>query len=280
MQRFAEIVGRKSAVLHRDARRGSWLDIQSPNVLAEFVSFCKLPLRFANLKVVFRGEDRFHRRMVPSLYRRCRTEAAKQRLSTVYRRFLAELPHLVRGTRFQKNDFGAVLQHYGLSTPWLDAVDDLSIAIWFALHRAQITNRGWLYSRSEESHGWIVLMACDQSIQLNDLRSQHSSRSSRCHAQQAYSIARKGDAESYCESCADLTDLVIARVRIPNQNEWHLSGFRYSQDYFFPSCHIDDTYRRLRESGIDQILEKLEMDNGLAEKSLGRVVLYAAAETI
>ncbi len=280
MPRFAELVGRKSAVFHGNARRGDWLDIQSPNVLAEFVSFCKLPLHFGDLKVVFRGESQFHRRLVPSLYRRSRSDAVNRRRFSAYLECLAELPQLVRGTRFRKYNLGAVLQHYGLKTPWVDAVDDLSIAIWFALHSAKKTDQGWLYSRSKESHGWIVFLACDKKLQLNDLRSQHSSRNSRCHAQQGYSLARKDDSGSYCKSCVDLTDLVIARVRIPNQDEWHLSGFRYSQDYFFPSCDIDDTYRQLRKCEIDSKMEQIEKDNGLAENSLGRVSLYATGRTI
>jgi hypothetical protein len=280
MQRFSEVVGRKSVVLRQDSRRGSWLDIQSPNVLAEFVSFCKVPLRYGGMKVVFRGESQFHKRLVPSLYRRSRSVAVRQRRFAAYRDALAALPRLLRGTRFRKDNLGAVLQHYGLKTPWVDVVDDLSIAIWFALHSARRTDRGWLYGKSEESHGWIVFLACNQDLQLSNLRSQHSSRNSRCHAQQAYSLARRDDSASYCNSCADLTDLVIARVRIPNRDDWHLSGFRYSQDYFFPDDEIDNTYRQLRERDIDAKMSQLEEDNDLVENSLGRVALYAAKEKI
>lgn len=249
------------------------LHASEPTVLANFVGFCKSPARAGGRRVFLRGHNDWHSTLIPSLFRQ---DFANPDTWTAYRELIDRLPDSVRGTRFTRENFGAVLQHYGFNTPWLDVVDDLHIAIWFALHDRTRAGSAHVYRRSTTSHGWVVLVAAGDDVCVQDFREDHSSRNSRCNAQQAYSIAMQYDDANEPHLEQDFKTSVIGIVRIPNVDRWHLAGFRASQEYFFPSAADDNTYRKLLNPDVDTLARRIEQAHEIDVGSLGRVAQYEA----
>jgi hypothetical protein len=160
----------------------------------------------------------------------------------------------------------------------LDVVDDVHTAIWFALNKAHTTNGRCSYGRSDSEAGWIVLISAAREIKCQDLRETQSSRNTRCHAQQGWSLAMQRDTQAGLVAQQDFTHFVVGTIRIPNnRSEWHLYGFMASQSYFFPNEQMDDTYKQLTSSEVTDVAAEIEISHGLQQGVLGRAVLYAHA---
>jgi hypothetical protein len=273
MERFVQKYRSIGVTLH-ESDGGHWLDICEPAVLASFVAFCKTSRGSGGRPVYLRGQDQHYPRMVSSLFRSARGPDAIAKRWAAYQHFVQGLPGQVKGTRFTRRDFGAVLQHYGFRTPWLDVVDDLHAAIWFALHKCEWVGQECVYRPTSSDSGWIVLIAKSHEGCALNLREEHSSRNARCHAQQGFSLAMQhDDAPAPCAD-QDFAADIIGTVRIPNSDRWRLRGFRASQEYFFPSPDLDSTYRRLLAATVDGLAEQAERQHGLRRGILGRVVRY------
>ena len=86
----------------------------------------------------FRGQARLYGSLAPSLLR-----GARDGPPTVKRR--ARLATLLKDIDADKQALRAVdpecrealLQHYGIRTTWIDVVDNIWVALWFACHRAK-----------------------------------------------------------------------------------------------------------------------------------------------
>lgn len=266
VQQFAKAYGLGHA-LH-DESGSSWLEVSEPVTLANFVAFCK------GRRVYLRGQNSYHCDLLPSLFRETVAHVEWTARWNAYKSFLQKLPKQVRGTRFGRRNFGAVLQHYGFRTPWLDVVDDMHAAVWFALNRRSALSGALQYRRTEADFGWIVVVAAPRPVCVQDLRTEHSSRNTRCHVQQGFSIAMQRDDEAEPRQEQDFARYVLGTVRIPNCQSWHLRGFRASQAYLFPSRTIDDTYDQLLSPRVAECADEAERDHHLAPETLGRVDMY------
>jgi hypothetical protein len=252
MRQFAS--RRDSSCVVHEENGAEWLEVSNPTQLANFVAFCKARGR----RIFLRGQNSPHPRLIPSLFREPGDDNARWR---AYKAFLRRLPTEVKGTSFRRRNFGAVLQHYGFRTPWLDVVDDLHAAVWFALNSPTILSGRHTYRRTNSDTGWIVLISVPRTIRRQDLRETQSSRNTRGHAQQGWSVAMQHDNEPNYYSNQDFAAYVVGTVRIPNSDKWHLTGFMASQSYLFP-----------REAA------ELEAMEGLPSATLGRPALYVEAE--
>lgn len=251
-----------------------WLDVSEPAVLANFVAFCKTSSRGRGRSVFLRGQDQRHPTMVPSLFRSSTSLRLRNQRWAAYRDFLQQLPTLVRGTRFTKRNFGAVLQHYGFRTPWLDVVDDLHAAVWFALHEGESVGSRCAYRPTAGAYGWVVVIAVPPGGHVQNLREDQSSRNSRCNVQQGYSLAMQYDDVSRPRVEQDFISSVVFTVRIPNSERWQLQGFRASEAYFFPCSDHDDTYQQLLDPAVTALADRAEQRHGLERGTLGRVIRY------
>lgn len=266
-----QFVGRRDRscrVLHEDGVEV--LAVNEPTQLANFVAFCKAQGR----SIYLRGHSSPHQHLLPTLFRGPSNDHRAR--WTAYKAFIRRLPGNVRGTRFRRNNFGAVLQHYGFNTPWLDVVDDLHVALWFALNARHSVDGGRVtYERAPSEHGRITLIATPRNVRRQDLRETQSSRNTRCHVQQGFSIAMQPDGAANYGREQDFARYVVGTVRIPNVDCWHLTGFMASQSYLFPCRTIDDTYHRLLAPDVADLLDEIEAANGLRHGVLGRAAVYA-----
>jgi hypothetical protein len=250
------------------------LDVRDPATLADFFAFCKTVRRGRGRHVFLRGHGQHHTAMVPTLFRTANDASERATRWAGYREFLQHLPALVEGTRFTRRNFGAVLQHYGFHTPWLDVVDDLHAAIWFALH--DFTNKGGqcIYRLTKRPHGWIAVISTPRGPHVQNLREQHSSMNTRCNVQQGYSLAMQYDNEEAPSRQHDFIASVIHMVRIPTSKPWQPGGYRGSAAYFFPSREQDDTYRQLLNPAVDAAARQAEKKHSLDDGVLGSVGKY------
>ena len=265
---------------------GQYLHMEDPVVLAALAAFCS-----GNRHRVFlRGSCQDYPESLPSLFRDNGSFCGnpKERLAA-YRHALRRIRERFRGTRWDRENLGAVLQHYGVKTPWLDVVRSLHTAIWFATHTLNEDDPAHRpVERNTMEYGWISLYvdsrAGQRQLTVVDLWDAHSSQHVRPHAQQGLSLAMRSDptdTQAHCPVAASESDFNthrVARIRLPAQSErWRLCGHMFSSRFLFPTFEHDDTLRKLRRSAVREILEEACMTHGLDAGTLGTIYTVGAA---
>lgn len=219
-------------------------------------------------KVLMRGQTRNHVGIVPALFRPPRDAIDSKLLLKAEDKFRSKIQKISLG-RLKRPSLAALLQHYGYSTSWLDVVDNLWMAVWFATHTFdRRALPGMTTSFTEEESGWIYFIASEigsKKLNVVDLRAAHHGLSLRPHTQHGWSV------KSQCASVSDLNEWVIGCVEFPVGARWKLEGYLGSAEFFFPSPKLDDTLRRLIDKDVDNIAASIEQEFGLPTASLGRV---------
>src|ERR1039458_1412391 len=168
--------------------------------------------------VYFRGQRSIYGTLKPTLYREIVSQAARDKRDAA----LKDALWAVRSTAeiFQK--FGSyahepLLQHYGISTTWIDLVDNVWVALWFACNRAIISGRLKDHMHFEkripstdDQYAFILFVAADiasrnrkkpgyyfgPKTELVDLRMAAPSIFLRPHSQHGLLFRQKPDATS------------------------------------------------------------------------------------
>ena len=242
-----------------DGDDAEYMSVNEPMVLAAFVAFCSEESR----EVYLRGSTRNYGQSVPSLFRddsggACDRETLPKRWSA-YQNLLANLKSALKGQRWSRNNLGAVLQHYGIRTPWLDVVRNLYTAIWFASHEFETHGSCHVAVRSKQGHGWISLYLKETnqiSLIVNDLKDKHSSRHLRPHVQHGMSLARQEDKEEGPKPDQDIKKWRVAQIRFPNSRQWRSHGHMFSTRFLFPAPEHDDSLRQLSRARVQQLLNE------------------------
>ena len=230
-------------------------EIQGVHDLIQFIGYGK-HINMQN-NVFFRGQTQLYDgAMVPSLYRGIKN------IIPVQDCFSARVNKLQRNTvgwkRFDRLVLDPLLQHYGYRTSWLDLVDNVWVALWFALHEAKTTTISGTdyvhYYPSQKEYSYIILMGSDANMGsghngvykgketiLVDLRKSTPSYFLRPHAQHAYMI-RKTD-----KYAADYSDLIIGIAKIPTSIglKWLGNNEFLSLHTLFPPVQFDTGYAYL-----------------------------------
>ena len=261
------------------------LRIYEPTLLAALVAYCS----GRRQQVFLRGSTKNHPFSVPSPFRdKSRHGAAYCREKCIqlwdsYQMVLASLRRKLAPnnskSRWRRRNLGAVLQHYGIKTPWLDVVRNLHTAIWFATHELDPAQNIWRPIPSK-NHGWISLYSrkarerCGSldSLVIGDLWGEQSSRHLRPHAQQGLSFAMQDDHAPCPSEEQDFNHYRIAHVRLPNTTAWGLRGPVFTPAFLFPPDTQDSSLKELTE--IQGILDETRTSNGLDPDTLGRITHY------
>lgn len=130
-------------------------------------------LKDTHTKVYYRGQERDYP-LVPSLYRSTKTgedaAIAEQKLSDILSCIEPYFDPL--GTYDERE---ALCQHYGLHTRWLDIVDHIQTALWFAYDRTYVDDMR--EQRFDEDVGYIYVIAVpddETKVKIIDLREKPS----------------------------------------------------------------------------------------------------------
>ncbi len=152
-----------------------------------------------------------------------------------------------------------LLQHYGIRTHWIDVVDNLWVALWFACHKfvrayefTHIVRRN-LADGGEDSVYIITvnipgdiserrpgLYGYDNGTRVIDLRKAAPSFYLRPHAQHGLLIRPRTDDGAL--------DLAAFQIPLASALEWLGSSVLLSPFGLYPPASVDEGYRRLLDS--------------------------------
>lgn len=227
--------------------------LKSVHDLTQFIGYGKY-LNNKDHSVFLRGQaELYDGALIPSLYRK-RTKLSS--INEKYNRRINELKDNVKSFKqYDRLILEPLLQHYGIKTPFVDLVDNVWVALWFALHQAKtivINSHEYVYFyNNENEYSYILLIATDATeksdksgiyigseTKLIDLRKALPSYFLRPHAQHAYMI-RKNE-----EIPEDYSDLVIGIAKIPTSLGLKWLGINdfLTVSSLFPAAYFDSGY--------------------------------------
>lgn len=225
--------------------------IESIHDLTQYIGFAKY-INKEDCNVYMRGQpDLYDGKMIPSLYR------GKTNLDSITMKYSQRMNSLIKNcsvfSNYKRNIMEPMLQHYGIKTTYLDLVDNVWVALWFALHQAKVkrinAHEYVYYCDNENEYSYIVLVAsdavapsedqdgvyCGEKTTLIDLRKAVPSYFLRPHAQHAYMLRKN-------EPCpSDYSDLIVGIVRIPTALglKWLGDNEFLSVRSLFPAPYFD-----------------------------------------
>ena len=232
-----------------------------------------------NYKIFFRGQENAYGKVYqPSLYRKCTQEGSLTKRDGVVKRQIA----LCRADcgwfgRLDDAVVEGVLQQYGMRTRWIDAVDNIWIALWFACHHAWSWKDGDIeylhysirsprlegsgdhyayiyvlgfnsgYSRidKKKSRRFVPGMSWGEGAEMLDLRYAIPSLFLRPHAQHGVLLRSfKYLPEGGMRYNSDMSDLVqgIIRFNLSDGLEWLGHGASLDVSSVFPPPVFDSGY--------------------------------------
>lgn len=221
--------------------------------LTQFIGFGKYSNNMTG-NVFMRGQTEWYNgHMIPSLYRE------KTRPESITEKFNIQMNRVVKSKRiFQQYDrsvFEPLVQHYGIRTPYIDLVDNVWVALWFALHSSTVklinSHEYVYYYENSNEYAYIVLLYSDALEETNrkgvykgkqttlvDLRKALPSYFLRPHAQHAYML-RKNE-----NSPTDYSDLIVGVAKIPTKLglQWIGSNEFLTVRSLFPAAYFDSGY--------------------------------------
>jgi hypothetical protein len=124
------------------------LEICDLPLLAGFTGYLKSQCfkRDECSRVFYRGQIKNYD-LIPSLFRDydgIATDNARIELRLrAYNKLVQRTSSLYDAYRFRREDLNPILQHYGIRTPWIDLVNNIFVAIWFAINRFDIAVMGY-----------------------------------------------------------------------------------------------------------------------------------------
>lgn len=244
-------------------------DAPSSHALIQAAGYLKYNLaKSTGQGVFFRGQTRLHKTLSPTLLR-----GVKEGPPTVRR--LTQLRDLLNDIEANQSALKAVapdcreplLQHYGIKTTWIDVVDNIWIALWFACHRAKSV--GWPEEclhfekripdpRTKQEYAYVMLLASaysspmpglpgrfrDERSETIDLRVAAPSHFVRPHAQHGLLVRRLSKAGNPVGDNLPLHVGTI-RVRLEAALDWLGDATTLTTHCLFPPAYYDYGYREL-----------------------------------
>ena len=243
--------------------------------------------------VVFRGQCENYPSMAPSLYRNISKTSTKPKKDALLRAFQESLK-IPTGEPIEKYlsvesyYIEPLFQHYGIQTHWLDVVDNIWVALWFACHRC-IANFKPLISFSlrpcmnhekanikkpkkeefQESYCYIFLLSVplygeihhsghyiSAKTEIIDLRYCIPSIYLRPHTQHGLVMRMKTKTGGTSIDFKESVEAVI-RIDLSNALEWIGKDLLLSTRNLFPPPHIDTGLSLLL--GIPQLRGQLDL---------------------
>ena len=228
-------------------------EIETIHDLIQFVGYGKY-MNCQEHNVYLRGQTSLYEgALIPSLYRgnsNCLSRTLK------YNERINRLKRNVRSfNQYEKVVLEPLLQHYGIKTPYIDLVDNIWVALWFALHQSNtkiVNSHEYVYyHKSDEAYAYILLIASDafestnnkgvqkgQKTTLIDLRNATPSYFLRPHAQHALMLKKN---ENFS---VDYSDLIVGVAKIPRELgfKWLGNNDFLTVNSLFPAMYFDSGY--------------------------------------
>ena len=263
----------KSSAWLKDDSGVNVLHVDEPHALVTAAGYLKFKLcRGSGEGVYFRGQRKLYGSLSPTLYRGLASKRPQEKRQATLSALIDEFRK--SGTIF--NSFGtyaheALLQHYGIATSWIDLVDNVWVALWFACHQAlSIGKRGEYvhFERrqpsSSEKYAYLLLVAADivqrsrdkpgyyfgDNTELVDLRMAAPSIFLRPHAQHGLLFRKKGGENGRPLDYSGQIRGTI-RVDLAKALEWLGTGKMVNTHSLFPPPYYDSGYQILLTCGVN-----------------------------
>jgi hypothetical protein len=264
---------RDAEYLKDDASSEMVFHVNDPHALIQAAGYLKYVIAKSQGEgIYFRGETKVHSSLSPTLFRVIKTN----RTTTKYQ---ALLNALIKHIRSQENIFAQfsslahepLLQHYGVRTSWIDLVDNVWVALWFACHKAHGSGKfgEFLHFERRSAYGaddafaYILLIGADlrssrstehgvvlgNTTELVDLRIAAPSIFLRPHAQHGLLFRCRGD---HTARPTDYSSQIRGIIRISLQNAlaWLGDGRMLGVHALFPPPFYDHGYSILLAAGV------------------------------
>lgn len=239
--------------------------VQDTHTLVQAAGYLKHVRGCNNAELVyFRGESKLYPSLPPTAFRGVSTHRGASnaigRIGSAVSNFSRPLE--ATGTYAHE----ALLQHYGLRTTWIDLVDNIWVALWFACHTARAAGPCGEYLHFERrvprtdatGKAYILLVAADAvapnwrepglfigpNTELIDLRIAAPSVFVRPHAQHGLLMRKRGNT---VQRPLDYSDQIrgILEIDLTDALEWLGNSTALSTHSLFPPPSYDNGYANL-----------------------------------
>lgn len=248
--------------------------IRSSHVLIQAAGYLKYNLAVNSRKgVFFRGQTQLYKTLSPSLFRNARADSTCVKYRKHLNDYLQSISNDKKALRNVDCDYHEpLLQHYGVRTTWLDVVDNVWVALWFACYAARSVlcgNEEYLhFEKRIQTHGklsdieyvYILLLESayfdplenrpgyyrDARSETVDLRVAVPSQFVRPHAQ--HGVLVRGLSKTGLPS-VDCGRLHVGTIRceLTAALDWLGSASTLTCHALFPPAFYDFGYRQLLE---------------------------------
>ncbi len=233
--------------------------IETVHDLTQFIGYGKY-MNCQNHNVYLRGQTSLYNgKLIPSLYRE---KTSVKSITENYNFRMNKFKSSVKSFhQYERNVLEPLLQHYGIKTPYIDLVDNVWVALWFALHQAKSTivnsHEYIYYHDSKEEYAYILLIASDarevteykgvykgDKTTLVDLRNATPSYFLRPHAQHAFMLRKTTPFPE------DYSDLIVGIAKIPTAIgfKWLGTNDFLTVNSLFPAIYFDSGYEVLMKN--------------------------------
>jgi hypothetical protein len=160
----------RTAEMAKDSHGQDVLHVRDPHALIQASGYLKFTRAAEGEAIFFRGQSQTYKAFNPTLFRGISAKQSAQSSRVRDERlFIAEIVKSLKiFSTFPHFSHEPLLQHYGLSTTWIDLVDNIWVALWFACHKAHVTGKQFQYLHFEKrlpdddnEFAYILLIATD-----------------------------------------------------------------------------------------------------------------------
>jgi hypothetical protein len=254
----------------RDAPSGQMVfDVKNAHALTQAAGYLKFIGGAQRKSIFFCGQNQLYAGLVPTLFRGITSQRAQERRIAALNEAIARVASRIRLMKsFGQYAYEPLLQHYGLKTSWIDLVDNVWVALWFACHHARATGQLSQYLHFEhrkgaDSFAYILLIAADvadtsfaspglligRTTECIDLRVACPSLFLRPHAQHGVLFRMRG---AGVRRPVDYGSEICGIIRIPldDARSWLGEGSTLGAHGLFPPPYYDFGYRFFLNSGF------------------------------
>lgn len=221
-------------------------DFRALNLVTGIIRYS---LKGTNSKVYYRGQERDYP-LVPSLYRFLKSATDANEAE----RKLDEVLNVLKGCFDPKgsdDEREALCQHYGLHTRWLDIVDNIQTALWFAYDRTYIDS--FREQRFDEDVGYIYVLAVpndETKVKVIDLR-EKPSQFLRPHTQQAFVMRTANPSKELGKlSAYQVATFIVPRPLLKLWSNYE----NIPPNYMYPN-NVTDAGLRFWERAKDEVIK-------------------------
>lgn len=264
MSVFEKVTIRDASYLVDQSSGKNVLHVESPHALTQAVGYAKFKAQPFE-RVFLRGQSKLYDGLSPTLYRGIKSDAAQTNrhaaLNSTLELFRANC-RIFEG--FPEYAHEPLLQHYGIHTTWIDVVDNVWVALWFASHQAFSVGKHKEFLHfdqrkvTEDSYCYIILLSANddrrgkprrgmllsRKTELIDLRVTVPSIFLRPHSQHGMLFRAKGEQGG---RIMDYSDAIIGVIRfnLSDAFKWLGSGSMVGVRSLFPPPYFDTGYGML-----------------------------------